>query len=89
MEQKPILRDKEIEDLKKLFKENEVLFIKGASGVGKTTLIEIIHFCLGARVGKGSIFRNENLKGWSFTIDIEIKKSLFLEFNFISYTFDI
>ncbi len=42
MEQKPILRDKEIEDLKKLFKENEVLFIKGASGVGKTTLIEYV-----------------------------------------------
>lgn len=40
MEQNPILRKKEIEDLKKLFNNNEIIFIKGVSGVGKTTLIE-------------------------------------------------
>ena len=40
------------------------------NGAGKTTLVEIIHFCLGSRVSKNSIFKNENLKGWSFVLEI-------------------
>jgi len=47
------------------------------NGAGKTTLIEIIHFCLGSSVRKGSIFRNENLKSWSFTLSIEINGALY------------
>jgi hypothetical protein len=39
---KPMFRDQEIDDLKALFNKNEVLFVKGVSGVGKTTLIEHI-----------------------------------------------
>lgn len=42
------------------------------NGAGKTTLIEIIHFCLGAQAGKKSIFKSEHLKGWSFTLSIDI-----------------
>lgn len=42
------------------------------NGAGKTTLIEIIHFCLGAKVSKDSIFKNANLKGWSFVLTIDI-----------------
>lgn len=42
------------------------------NGAGKTTLIEIIHFCLGSQVSKKSVFKNENLKGWSFILEIDI-----------------
>lgn len=46
------------------------------NGAGKTTIIEIMHFCLGSSVSKDSIFKNDNLSGWSFTlcIDIDNKK---------------
>ena len=42
------------------------------NGAGKTTLVEIIHFCLGSQVSKNSVFRNENLKGWSFILEIDL-----------------
>lgn len=42
------------------------------NGAGKTTLIEIIHFCLGSKVSKSSIFKKENLKGWSFSVEIDV-----------------
>ena len=42
------------------------------NGAGKTTLVEIIHFCLGTTVNKKSVFMNENLKGWSFGLEIDI-----------------
>jgi len=45
---------------------------KTRNGAGKTTLIEIIHFCLGAQVSKNSIFKSTYLKGWIFTLNIEI-----------------
>lgn len=47
------------------------------NGAGKTTLVEIIHFCLGAQVTKQSVFRNENLKGWSFILEIDIKNNTY------------
>lgn len=40
------------------------------NGVGKTTLIEIIHFCLGSDLDKISFL--SSLKGYSFILDIEI-----------------
>ena len=43
------------------------------NGAGKTTLVEIIHFCLGSQVNRNSVFKNENLKGWSFILEIDIK----------------
>ncbi len=42
------------------------------NGAGKTTLVEIIHFCLGSQVTANSVFKNENLKGWSFVLEIDI-----------------
>lgn len=45
---------------------------KTRNGAGKSSLIEIIHFCLGAQVNRNSIFKNESLAGWSFILDIEI-----------------
>lgn len=47
------------------------------NGAGKTTLIEIIHFCLGSQVSKNSVFKNENLKGWSFILEIDIGEKIY------------
>lgn len=47
------------------------------NGAGKTTLIEIIHFCLGSQVPKNSVFKNENLKGWSFILEIDIGTKIY------------
>jgi len=40
------------------------------NGLGKSTLIEIIHFCLGAN--KGETLSNKALEGWSFTLDLDV-----------------
>ena len=42
------------------------------NGVGKTTLIEIIHFCLGSQVHGNQGLLSEQLKGWIFTLDLNI-----------------
>lgn len=42
------------------------------NGLGKSTLIEIIHFCLGAKSTKGKGLLVEALKGWEFTLDLEV-----------------
>jgi uncharacterized protein YydD (DUF2326 family) len=42
------------------------------NGIGKTTLIEIIHFCLGSNTRPNQGLRVEPLKGWAFTLDIHI-----------------
>ena len=36
------------------------------NGLGKTTLVEIIHFCLGASTTKGRGLRRPSLAGWEF-----------------------
>ncbi len=40
------------------------------NGLGKSTLIEIIHFCFGAN--KGDTLSKKEMEGWSFTIDLDI-----------------
>jgi uncharacterized protein YydD (DUF2326 family) len=45
---------------------------KTRNGAGKSTLIDIIHFCLGSNVDSDTIFKNDELKGWSFFLDFSI-----------------
>jgi len=41
------------------------------NGLGKSTLIEIIHFCLGGK--RGETLSKAELVNWSFTLEIELK----------------
>lgn len=42
------------------------------NGLGKTTLIEIVHFCLGAQTRKNQGLMATPLKGWSFTLEMKV-----------------
>ena len=42
------------------------------NGLGKTTLIEIIHFCLGSRTRRDKGLMVAPLKGWSFTLEMRV-----------------
>jgi len=42
------------------------------NGLGKSTLIEIIDFCLGSRATKGKGLIQESLDDWAFTIEITL-----------------
>jgi uncharacterized protein YydD (DUF2326 family) len=42
------------------------------NGVGKSTLIDIIDFCLGSNQPKGKGLMIEPLENWAFTIDITL-----------------
>lgn len=42
------------------------------NGLGKTTLIEIIHFCLGARTRRGAGLTVSDLRGWSFSLNLTL-----------------
>ena len=41
------------------------------NGLGKTTLIEIIHFCLGAQARRNQGLLVDPLKGWNFTLEMK------------------
>ncbi|MCA9178175.1 MAG: hypothetical protein KDB14_27110, partial [Planctomycetales bacterium] len=43
------------------------------NGVGKSTLLEIINFCLGSRPAKGKGLLIEPLQSWVFTVDITLR----------------
>jgi uncharacterized protein YydD (DUF2326 family) len=42
------------------------------NGLGKTTLLEVIHFCLGATGTRGQGVLADALKGWTFFLDIDL-----------------
>ena len=42
------------------------------NGLGKTTLIEIIHFCLGGQTRRNQGLMVTPLKGWSFTLEMKV-----------------
>lgn len=42
------------------------------NGLGKTTLIEILHFCLGAEYSKLKTLKAPELKSWVFTLEFEV-----------------
>lgn len=42
---------------------------ESTNGLGKTTLIRIMHFCLGSDLSKDKVLRHPNLKGTTFGID--------------------
>ncbi len=44
------------------------------NGLGKTTLLEIIHFCLGSSPKKGEGLPVSQLKDWTFFIDIDLNR---------------
>ncbi len=43
------------------------------NGLGKSTLIEVIHFCLGGN--KGETLRKPQLNDWAFTLELDIGKN--------------
>ncbi|HAJ79115.1 MAG TPA: DUF2326 domain-containing protein [Fibrobacteres bacterium] len=43
------------------------------NGLGKSTLIEIIHFCLGAKVEKHKGLMVDQLKDWVFSVELSIQ----------------
>ena len=45
------------------------------NGIGKSTLIEIIDFCLGSRATKGKGLNIEPLENWSFTLEITLQNN--------------
>ena len=42
------------------------------NGLGKTTLFEIIHFCLGSQARKGRGLMVAPLRGWTFTLEMRV-----------------
>lgn len=44
------------------------------NGLGKSTLVEIIHFCLGSQLTKEDRLSSEELSGWTFYLDLEIAR---------------
>lgn len=48
------------------------------NGLGKSTLIEIIHFCLGSRFHKSHPLYNESLKDWTFTLELKLPTGVVL-----------
>ena len=43
------------------------------NGLGKSTLVEVIHFCLGAQHKRGSGLLVEPLSGWEFSVEFDLR----------------
>ncbi len=48
------------------------------NGLGKTSLIEIIHFCLGANAKPKKGLRRPELEGWTFFLDIDLRDKRYI-----------
>lgn len=48
------------------------------NGLGKSTLIELIHFCLGSKPVSGEGIRNKALSGWIFSLEIDLDKKTYI-----------
>jgi uncharacterized protein YydD (DUF2326 family) len=42
------------------------------NGAGKSTVIELLHFCLGRKGNAGNVPVVDDLQGWAFTLDVEL-----------------
>lgn len=43
------------------------------NGAGKTTFVEIIHFCLGSKADRNNRLMAAQLRGWTFTVDLDLR----------------
>jgi len=43
------------------------------NGAGKTTFVEIVHFCLGSSANKQNRLTARQLRGWTFTIELDLR----------------
>lgn len=43
------------------------------NGLGKTTLIDIVHFCLGGKADSNNRVMAEPLKSWTFSLDLDLR----------------
>lgn len=43
------------------------------NGAGKSTLVEIVHFCLGSSADKRNRLMADQLHGWTFTVDLDLR----------------
>jgi len=46
------------------------------NGLGKSTLIEIIHFCLGSTLQKAKGLDSINLRGWAFSLELTLSNQV-------------
>jgi hypothetical protein len=46
------------------------------NGVGKTSLLEIIHYCLGGTLRRGDTLREPALNDWTFSVELDVGPSL-------------
>ncbi|MEG4497713.1 DUF2326 domain-containing protein [Microcoleus sp. F10-C6] len=46
------------------------------NGLGKSTLIEIIHFCLGSTLPKAKGLDSINLRGWAFSLELTLSNQV-------------
>lgn len=43
------------------------------NGAGKTTFVEIVHFCLGSSANKQNRLMAPQLRGWTFTVELDLR----------------
>ncbi|MEH2359208.1 AAA family ATPase [Nostoc sp.] len=46
------------------------------NGLGKSTLIEIIHFCLGGTIPTAKGLGSRNIRGWAFSLELTLANQI-------------